>query len=53
MTLQMNRHLIHSLTHHVPFGIDIRDLATWCCVIPLSEESIRRGFAAVSFPKLF
>lgn len=53
MTLQMNRHLIHSLTHHVPFGIDIRDLATWCCVIPLSEESIRRGYAAVSFPKLF
>ena len=52
MTLQMNRHLIRSLLHHVPFGIDIRDLATWCSVIPLSEESIRRGFAPVNFPNI-
>ena len=47
MTLAMNRHLIQSLVSGQPLAIDIYDLATWCSVIPLSEESIRRGFAPV------
>ena len=50
MTLEMNRRLIAALTGGEPFGITLKDLATWCSVIPLSEESIRRGFAPVPFP---
>ena len=51
MTLEMNRRLIAALTGGQPFGISVQDLALWCTVIPLSEESIRRGFAPVEFPK--
>ena len=50
MTLEMNRRLVASLTGGESFGITLSDLATWCAVIPLSEESIRRGFAPVAFP---
>lgn len=50
MTLEMNRRLIAALTGGEPFGIDVHDLATWCSIIPLSEESIRLGFAPVQFP---
>ena len=53
MTLAMNRRLIAALAGGRPFGIDINDLATWCAVIPLSEESIARGFAPVRFPDFY
>ena len=50
MTRTMNQRLIRALTTGEPFGIDLQDLASWCAVIPLSEESIRRGFAPLPFP---
>lgn len=53
MTLEMNRRLIVALTTGESFGIDIQDLATWCSIIPLSEESLRRGFAPVSIPDFY
>ena len=50
MTYEMNRHLIHSLAVGVPTDTDVYDLATWCAVIPLSQQSIRQGCAPVTFP---
>lgn len=50
MTYEMNRRLIHSLAVGEPTDTDVYDLATWCAVIPLSEQSIRQGYAPVSFP---
>jgi len=47
MTLAMNRALIYNLRHGRPADISVYDLARWCSIIPLSEESIARGFAAV------
>ena len=48
MTLAMNRRLIAALTTGQPFGIEVQDLATWCSVIPLSQESIAKGFAPIT-----
>ena len=53
MSLEMNRRLIAALTTGESFGINIQDLATWCSIIPLSEESIRRGFSPVSIPDFY
>ena len=53
MTLAMNRHLIDCLRMgHTP-AISTADMATWCAAIPLSQESIARGFAPVAFPDFY
>jgi predicted dehydrogenase len=53
MTQAMNQHLIDSLRSGSPLSISIYDMATWCAVIPLSKESIARGFAPVPFPDFY
>ena len=53
MTLAMNRHLIESLRTEEPFAISVADLATWCAAIPLSSESIEKGFAPVPYPDFY
>lgn len=53
MTQAMNRHLVDSLRHGTPLAISIYDMATWCAAIPLSQESIARGFAPVAFPDFY
>jgi len=50
MTYEMNRRIIHSLAAGEPTDTDVYDLATWCAVIPLSQQSIRQGYAPVTFP---
>lgn len=50
ITTRMNDHLIHSLANGLPLCIDVYDLAEWCAVIPLSQQSIEQGFAPVVFP---
>lgn len=50
MTYEMNRRLIHSLACGLPTDTDVYDLATWCAVIPLSQQSIEQGFMPVAFP---
>lgn len=53
MTTAMNRHLIDCLRlGHTP-AISAADMATWCAAIPLSQESIARGFAPVAFPDFY
>ncbi|MCR4810075.1 MAG: Gfo/Idh/MocA family oxidoreductase [Prevotella sp.] len=53
MTQSMNQHLIDSLRNGLPLSISIYDMATWCAAIPLSCESIARGFAPVQFPDFY
>ena len=53
MTQAMNRHLVDSLRHGTPLAISIYDMGTWCAAIPLSQESIARGFAPVAFPDFY
>ena len=53
MTQAMNQHLVDSLRHGTPLAISIYDMATWCAAIPLSQESIARGFAPVAFPDFY
>lgn len=50
MTVAMNGALISALREGRPLDISVHDLALWCSVIPLSEQSIARGFAPVAFP---
>lgn len=50
MTYEMNRRLIHCLAAGEPTDTDVYDLATWCAVIPLSQQSVNQGYAPVRFP---
>lgn len=49
MTRAMNRHLVEALLNGRSPGISVCDMARWCAVVPLSEQSIQRGFAPVEF----
>ena len=49
MTRAMNRHLVEALLNGRSPSISVSDMARWCAVVPLSEQSIQRGFAPVEF----
>ena len=53
MTKAMNHHLIDCLLRGASPSISIADLATWCAAIPLSKDSIERGFAPVPYPDFY
>lgn len=42
--------LVEAIRFRLPAPIDVYDAATWSAVAPLSEASIARGSAAVTFP---
>ncbi|MCR5820322.1 MAG: Gfo/Idh/MocA family oxidoreductase [Bacteroidaceae bacterium] len=53
MTIEMNRQLIAAMRGEADYGISMADLATWCSIIPLSEESILNGFLPVGIPDFY
>lgn len=50
LTQTMNERLIGALAAGKPLDFGVRDMAVWCAVTPLSELSIKRGFAPVEWP---
>ncbi len=50
MNYIMDYRLIYCLRHGLPLDMDVYDLAEWCCVVPLSKQSIEGGSIPVSIP---
>lgn len=50
MNYIMDYRLIYCLRHGLPLDMDVYDLAEWCCVAPLSKQSIERGSVPVDVP---
>lgn len=50
MTRAMNRHLVETLLNGTEPLVSEADMARWCAVIPLSQQSIKKGYAPVAFP---
>jgi hypothetical protein len=42
--------LVHCLREGLPLDQDVYDAAAWSAVAPLSEDSVKRGGAAIEFP---
>lgn len=51
MDYVMDYRLIHCLHEGEPLDMDVYDLAEWCCISELSEESIRNGSKPVKIPE--
>ncbi len=50
MDFIMDYRLIYCLHNGLPLDMDVYDLAEWCCIIPLSEISLDKGFVPVEIP---
>lgn len=50
MNYIMDYRLIYCLRHGLPLDMDVYDLAEWCCVAPLSRQSIESGNMPVEVP---
>ena len=50
MDYVMDYRLINCLREGLPLDMDVYDLAEWCCVSELSEQSIRGGSIPVKIP---
>lgn len=50
MDFIMDYRLIYCLQRGLPLDMDVYDLAEWCCLIPLTEISLRNRSAAVEVP---
>lgn len=50
MSVVMDRRLIHCLRHGLPLDMDVYDLAEWCCIIPLTAQSLDGGSVPVAIP---
>lgn len=50
MNYIMDYRLIYCLRHGLPLDMDVYDLAEWCCVAPLSKQSIEGGSIPVDIP---
>ncbi|MDO4789605.1 MAG: Gfo/Idh/MocA family oxidoreductase [Porphyromonas sp.] len=46
----MDRRLIYCLQKGLPLDMDVYDMAEWCSIIPLSEESLRLGSVPIEIP---
>ncbi|MDR1682492.1 MAG: Gfo/Idh/MocA family oxidoreductase [Candidatus Symbiothrix sp.] len=50
MDFIMDYRMIYCLQRGLPLDMDVYDLAEWCCLIPLSEISLKHSSAAVEVP---
>lgn len=50
MTRAMNRHLVEALMNGGELLVSEADMARWCAIVPLSLQSIKKGYAPVAFP---
>ncbi len=46
----MDYRLAHCLLRGLPLDMDVYDLAEWCSVVELSEQSVSQGFVPVAVP---
>lgn len=50
MDFLMSWRLIDCLRNDLPMDIDVYDAAAWSCIVPLSEESVKRGSVPLEIP---
>lgn len=50
MDFLMDYRLIYCLQKGLPLDMDVYDLAEWCCLIPLTEISLKNGSVPVEIP---
>ena len=50
MDFIMDYRLIYCLQKGLPLDMDVYDLAEWCCLIPLTEVSLKNGSMPVEIP---
>ena len=50
MDFLMTWRLIDWLRNGLPMDIDVYDAAAWSCIIPLSEESVKKGSIPLEIP---
>lgn len=50
MDFVMDYRLIYCLQKGLPLDMDVYDLAEWCCLIPLTEQSLDKGSMPIEIP---